>query len=327
MTHALAQRLRQALVLATLHSVAAAVPASASQDHPTNEVVVTATRSGIPVWWVDGPVGTLVVVGTIKDLAPGTRWESDKIVNAMQKADRVVMSGVTRHRLSLVEALRLQSQAKRVATLPRGYDISAYVTEHDMQRLKRLLHLGVLERGFERKHPAQLAQELIQSSKGERASRGLISLRRLRLEDDPESLIKVMAKKHRISIVNPAQSTTKPALRNLLKASPTEHLPCLRDALTLAERGTGAFEARSSAWASAKVGEVLASQFEKTASTCLPLGLRGAGAEEIAIKARGYLLQPGTTLLVADLSELAGPAGVLGHYSAQGLRVRGPRWH
>jgi uncharacterized protein YbaP (TraB family) len=305
----------------------AAVPASASQDDPTNEVVVTATRSGIPVWWIDGPVGTLVMVGTIKDLAPGTRWESDKIVSAMQNADRIVMSSVTRHRLSLLEALRLQSRAKRVPILPRGYDVSAYVTEPDMQQLKRLVHLGVLERGFERKHPAQLAQELIQYSKGERASRGLISLRRLRLEDDAVSLIKVMAKKRRISIVSPAESKTKSALGSLLKASPTEHLHCLRDALTLAERGTGAFAARSSAWASAKVGEVLASQFQKTASACLPLGLRGAGAEEIAIKARGYLLQPGTTLLVADLSELAGPAGVLGRYSAQGLRVRGPRWH
>lgn len=326
MTQPIAQLLRQALVLAALCSVTAAVPASALQDDPTNEVVVTATRSGIPVWWVDGPAGTLVVVGTIKELAPGTRWESDKIVNAMQKADRVVMSSVTRHRLSLIEALRLQSQAKRVATLPRGYDISAYVTEHDMQRLRRLLHLGVLERGFERKHPAQLAQELIQFSKGERASRGLISLRWLRLEDDPESLIKVMAKKHRISIVNPPQSATKPALRDLLRSSATDHLLCLRDALTLAEEGTEAFKARSSAWASARVGEVLASQYEKTKKTCLPQGLKGARAEDIASRVQGYLFQPGTTLLVADLSELAGPVGVLSRYSAQGLRIRGPRW-
>lgn len=70
MTSPLARRLKDVLVLATHYSGTAAVPASASQEDPTNEVVVTATRSGIPVWWVDGPVGTLVVVGTIGDLAP-----------------------------------------------------------------------------------------------------------------------------------------------------------------------------------------------------------------------------------------------------------------
>jgi hypothetical protein len=55
MTSPLAQRLTQVLVLATLYSVTAAVPASASQDDLTNEVVVTATRSGIPVWWWMAP--------------------------------------------------------------------------------------------------------------------------------------------------------------------------------------------------------------------------------------------------------------------------------
>ena len=58
MTSPIARRLKEVLVLATLYSGMAAVPASASQDDPTNEVVVTATRSGIPIWWVDGPVGT-----------------------------------------------------------------------------------------------------------------------------------------------------------------------------------------------------------------------------------------------------------------------------
>ena len=80
--------LHSALLLSsqlTERAVVAVSPASEEQ-----EVVVTARRTGVPVWNVTGPQGTLVLVGAINWVAPGTRWDPVSLTDAVRQADRVL---------------------------------------------------------------------------------------------------------------------------------------------------------------------------------------------------------------------------------------------
>ena len=287
---------------------------------------MTATRSGIPVWWIRGPSGTLILVGTIRELAPGTRWDHDKLVSALKASDRVMFPGMVTHSISLVDAWGLQAKARTMATLPRGHHLSSYVGAADFQRLKDLERRGVLQPGIEKRHPLQIIQELIQYSKGEQASRGFLTFRRIRPGDDPETLVRSVVKQNKLRLVQPLPQRSKAALRSALLTTPAEYLPCLRQTITLAQSGSHAFHARSQAWAAARVVEVLASPMEQAFRTCVPRSLRGASADELAGGVRNLPNTPGTTLAVIDLSALASSGGVLDQLVGAGFQVRGPSW-
>ena len=76
-----------ALLALLLSGAAEAQPSPQTQP---DEIVVTAQRSGIPVWRVRGGAGTLVLVGTIEEVAKGTDWNPDSLAAALREADQVM---------------------------------------------------------------------------------------------------------------------------------------------------------------------------------------------------------------------------------------------
>jgi hypothetical protein len=317
--------MRKRLIIGAM-ALGVAAPATPQQPQSENEVVVTARRSGIPVWWVQGSNGTLILVGTIRQLAPGTPWSHDKLVSALRRSDRVMFPGMVAPSLSLFDAWTIHNKARRMATLPRGHSLAAYVSPADLQRLRQLERRGVITAGIDRRHPLQIIQDLMQASKGEPPLKGFFNISRHRPGDDPESLIRSTVTKHKIQLVQPTRRSLNPALKSIFMSSPAQYLPCLRQAIGLAEAGPEAFRARSAAWANAQVQAVVASPFEQAARTCLPPSLQGPPAGEVAQQLRSLPNLPGTTMAVMDVSMLGAPSGVLDRLTQAGFKVRGPRW-
>ncbi len=76
--------------IALLMTCVGAVPAFAQNAYQADEIVVSARRSGIPVWRIKSDTATVVLVGTIAGVTTTTKWDSTGLVNELRKADRVM---------------------------------------------------------------------------------------------------------------------------------------------------------------------------------------------------------------------------------------------
>ena len=147
MLRARAMSLSIGVVLACAPVAAGAVqaPPAARPDAPGEEIVVTAQRSGIPVWRVTGRGGTAVLVGSIGDVAPGTKWNPGPLDAALAKADRVMFPESLRARnyglFSIAGAL---GKFLKQASLPKGQTLQALTTPEQWARLVSLRDRGVL---------------------------------------------------------------------------------------------------------------------------------------------------------------------------------------
>ncbi|MGB7408949.1 MAG: TraB/GumN family protein, partial [Pontixanthobacter sp.] len=54
---------------------------SSSQDidPSSDEIVVTAQRSGAPMWTIDTSTGTIILVGEIRAVPKSTPWQPDRL--------------------------------------------------------------------------------------------------------------------------------------------------------------------------------------------------------------------------------------------------------
>src|SRR6478672_6022405 len=85
--------------------IASQAKAQAVTTDEAQEVVVTAQRAGAPVWRVRSATGTLVLVGSIDNVAAGTAWRPEALAETVSKADRVMfpqMIGISLSPFSLV---------------------------------------------------------------------------------------------------------------------------------------------------------------------------------------------------------------------------------
>lgn len=308
-------------------SIAAAAQVQAQSTPTAEEIVITANRSGIPVWRVSSATSTLVLVGTVTDLADGTKWEPSHLLTALRQADQVLFPAEVQHTASVFNALRWSAKARELATLPKGRTVAQYVTASDYQRLYALQQRGVLSADFYRKHPLQLVQELVRYSKGERPSRGFISVSKVDVRSDPEAFVRSAVRKYRIPLVPTRKAKMKPVIADIFAASPGEHGHCLRAAITLAEAGPAAFRERSSAWAQRQVANVLESSAQHALDACRPAAMRQQLTPDIRAAVTALLSRPGTTVAVVDLPLLARHRGILDQLVAAGFQVRGPVWN
>lgn len=304
-----------ALTCATL---ASAAQPSAPAPHTTaqsEEIVVTATRSGIPVWRVTGPRTTIVLVGSIRNVAAGTRWDPAPLEAALMKSDRIMFPELTGFSLGLFSAVGALNKWRKHATLPEGQTLESMMTPGEFARLVALRNKGVLKAGFERKHPFHLARSLISATAGKRAP-------------DADSYVRRVARKNKLKMVPLAQGDSKALMADLFGSHPRTHIPCLMDAVALAEAGRGAVKARSDAWAERRVPDAQASVASRFERTCFPQGSRFETARERGLSGavRGLLAQPQVTIAVVSLDSLATRGGVLDDLVAAGFDVRGPRW-
>ncbi|HEX8621908.1 MAG TPA: TraB/GumN family protein [Allosphingosinicella sp.] len=314
-----------AFVMAAAALLAAAAPVPA-EDARTEDIVVTAIRSGIPVWRVTGPRTTLVLVGTIREVSPRTRWDAASLTAALRKSDRVMFPADVRYTASILYAPSLAAKARKMGTLPKGGTVDRYLPPDQYRRLAALGAAGRLKPGFERRHPLQLANDLIREALGEGGG-GFIQISKVRPgQGDADTWIKAAVKRYRLNLVPIPTARLKPVMTRFLAGSPSDHLPCLEAAIAMAEAGREANRARSDAWADRRVPEVLASPVQKALDACSPEPMRRDASPEVRLTVRGLLDDPRVTVAVFELGALAGPGGILDELQAAGFEIRGPAW-
>lgn len=83
---------------ATLVAVCSIAPAKAqapSAPHAeVEEIVVTARRTGVPVWRVTGPKTTVILIGSIEGVAKETKWDPAALTETLKKANQVMFPGL-----------------------------------------------------------------------------------------------------------------------------------------------------------------------------------------------------------------------------------------
>jgi uncharacterized protein YbaP (TraB family) len=309
-----------ALGLAAFACVAAggnqALAQQSTAAQAADEIVVTARRTGIPVWRVTGPKTTIVLIGAIEGVAKDTRWDPGALTETLRKADRVMYPSAVGLTLSSpFQVFGVLMKARKMATLPKGQTLAGLVPAQQFQRLVALKNRGVLKSGFERKHPLAVAEDLRDHAKGKRGY-------------GPGALqfVQKAVRKHKIKTVPITTMKAKPVLDDFFKSPPQNYIPCLLSAVSLVEAGPGAVKARSDAWAQRRVPEALGSPAEKTAVACHPSSWGIIPRPDLKPQVRKLMQEPQLTVAVVSLGSLAQSNGVLDDLTAAGFEVQGPRW-
>ena len=305
------------LLLAAAVPPVASVPAGTVASVNEQEVVVTARRTGIPVWSVQGPQGTLVLVSSISPVVPGTKWEPGLLSQAVQKADRVLFLNGVQASVSPFQAVGYYLKFRNRATLSKGQGLGQMLSPQDLQRLGALQRRGVLKPGWERRNPLHLSIELRNRTQG-----------KMKETAGAGGYVAAAARTHKRSIVPLRTVRAGPLAKRFFATPPSAFVPCLRDSIALAEAGGGVFKARSDAWAQRRVKDVLAYPGGGADIVdCGPSDLREALNPDLRPTMRRLVREPGSTLAVVDLKALAQGGGILDNLKAAGYEVRGPAWN
>jgi TraB/PrgY/gumN family len=301
-------------------ALASAAPAQNKADRAQAEdIIVTGRRSGVPMWTVRSDKTTLVLVGAIAGVSKTTKWDPLALTEALRKADRVMFP--QSHALTVSNPFNLigwLAKYKKMGSLPKGQDLGQFVAPEHMRRLAALQARGMAQKGYERRHPLHLSNDLRDRAKGD------VDYGR-HAADYVERAIKT----HKLKLaVDPiAKSKAKPVVKDLFASQPGEHVPCLIDAIGAAEAGPAAVQARSDAWAARRVPEVLASPADKVYASCWPAGVGiGPEREELLAQMRTLLDEDQVTVAVLALRTLAETGGILDGLQAAGFDIQGPAW-
>ncbi|HEX8401240.1 MAG TPA: TraB/GumN family protein [Allosphingosinicella sp.] len=290
---------------------AAQAPAAAQAD----EIVVTAQRSGIPVWRVTGPKTTLVLVGSIEGVARETRWSPDSLTQTLRKADRIMFPSQVGVSAGAFSIIGMVFKLRKQATLPGGQTLANLLPAADYQRLVALSRRGVLKPGFERRHPLHLAIAL--RSRAEKQAQ---------LAAGADHYVRRAAKKYKLTTVPIRNVRAKAIAGDFFAIPPRAYLTCLMDTVRMTEAGPAAIRARSAAWAQRRVPDVMASPVEPAYESCSAAVSAALPRADLRGQMRELMGQPKVTVAVVDLHSLATRGGVLDDLSAAGFDIRGPRW-
>lgn len=299
------------LALAPLASATAQAPA------PTEEIVVTARRTGAPVWRITSGSGTLVVVGAISEVVEGTPYRPEALALTVQRADRVMFPEGMEVQVKPLAMFGYLAKWKRMGKLPKGQTIRGFVSPGDFARLAALARARKAPANFETMHPAHLALEMRSDLR-----------RDTRMMRDASEIVSRTALKHKVPRVPIRTLKARPVADVLFNSRPSQHVPCLRAAIRMVEEGPAALRARSHDWANKRIPPVLASASAQADRVCFPSGfIDGPSVEDITATARRALGGSGTTLAVLSLDSVAQRGGVLDRLKAAGYRIDGPEWH
>lgn len=296
---------------------AAVRQADASRDtaDSVEDVVVTARRSGAPMWEVTRGESTVLLVGEILGVPSATPWRPDALEAATLRADRV-FSGM-RVQASFSDLFRVIWRSRTLSRLPGEKTSADYLSPEWQARLDAL--------------EAQYGQDY--SRKSFLMASGDLLSDRLRFNRDTAEnagdVVKRAARRGHIRVQAVDVGRGDELIENLLTAEPETLVPCMQAAIAATEAGPDALIARGQAWTKFQVPAVLASPLQQALGVCWPWGDPSLGpqlkAEWVKAVTSG-LAEPGVTMAVAPLIVLAEPGGVLDQLEAQGLEVVGPDW-
>jgi len=287
----------------------------AAQDVPDNAIVVTAQRSGAPMWTIDTPTGTIILVGEIRAIPKTTPWQPERLEDATAQADRVILGA--RPKVSPGDVLRLMFSGSKFTKLPDDKLASEYLSAEQWARLQAL---GTAhDEDYSRSSFLLTAFQMLR--KELRFNRDTAR--------DASDVVKDAAEKADVPITRAATLRGEDIIDNLADAPPTAHIPCLTAAMDAVEAGPDIVEQRGADWRRYDIPAVMANPLEGALGQCWPwadetLGneLRTIWVERIAEASAAK----GTTLAVVPLRVLAEPQGVLDQLALRGFDIAGPAW-
>lgn len=305
-------------LLAVSAAVSFLVPVSAGAQEPPaadEAIVVTAKRSGAPMWTVETPSGVVLLVGEIAAVPKATDWQPDRLEEAAAGMQRVILG--VEGKVSPGDILRVIFAGGRIRNLPKGTVAEDYLEPGQLARLE------ALERTYDQDY-----------------SRGSFLLtafdllgRRLRFNRDTAAdasrVVRRAARKADVPTQPVGSVRGEDMLDSLAEGDPRSHIPCLEAAMTAVETGPELIARRGADWRNFRVPEVMANPLEIALGKCWPwadvdLGgeLRQQWVSAIASASR----EEGATMAVVPLRVLAEEGGVLDQLAAQGFDVAGPDW-
>jgi len=298
--------------------LAALVPVVATAQDPApteSSIVVTAQRSGAPMWTIDTPKGTIILVGEIRAIPKTTPWQPDRLKDATAQASRVILGA--RPKISPGDVFRIMFSGGKFTKLPDDSVASDYL---DAAQWTRLEKLGTA-----------------QAEDYSRQSFLITSFQLLRKElrfnrdtaDDASDVVKDAAEKANVPITRAATLRGEDIIDNLAEAPPAAHIPCLAAAMDAVEVGPDIVEQRGADWRRYDIPAVMANPLETALGRCWPwadetLGneLRTIWVDQIAEVSSAK----GVTLAVVPLRVLAESGGVLDQLAQRGFDISGPEW-
>ena len=287
-------------------------PAPSESD---NAIVVTAQRSGAPMWIVETTTGTVILVGEIRAIPKATPWEPARLEEATRAADRVILGA--RPKISPGDIFRLMFSGGKLTKLPDKTVASEYLSPDQWQRLQAL--------GTAHEEDYSRQSFLITSF-------GMLR-EELRFNrdtaDDASDVVKKAAEKADVAITRAASLRGEDVIDNLFEAPPTAHIPCLVAAMDAVEAGPQIVEERATNWRRFKIPAVMANPLETALGSCWPWADETLGSELRTIwvdRIAEASAAKGTTLAVVPLRVLAEEGGVLDQLEQRGFDIAGPPW-
>jgi uncharacterized protein YbaP (TraB family) len=291
-------------------------PLAAQDPAPTeNSIVVTAQRSGAPMWTIDTPDGTIILVGEIRAVPKSTPWLPDRLKEATQESQAVILR--SRPKFSPGDIFRLIFRGGRFTKLPDGAVAADYLNPDQRARLAALeVEYDV---DYDRRSFLMTAFDLL--------------ARRLDFDDqtteDATEVVRKAAGRADVPITRPERFRGEDLLDNLADADPASHIPCLEAAMAATEAGQAIIRARGDDWRKFDIPAVMDNPLELALGQCWPWADDELG-EEIRGQWVGMITdaaqKPGVTLAVVPLRVLAEEGGVLDLLEQEGFVIGGPVW-
>ena len=301
-----------ALLVASAPAVAQTPP---DQETSVDEIVVTARRSGAPMWIINEGDHTLILVGSLSGMPRDLQWSPDALEQAASQSDRILFP--PEGRASPMDLLRVMWRIRTIGWLPKGTTTADYLTPEVQARLDAVM-AGERNDGWRNQSLLMLGIDLLQEKAGmERGDRDAVEVvrrasRRARVPGQPVGVVR-----------------GDELVESLISSPPRTHIPCLEASLAAAEMGKEAFRDRADAWRRNNVAAVVASPADRALFQCWPWGDPEIGPQLktawlTAIETA--LGQDGVTLAVAPTRLLAEPGGVLDDLQSRGFVIDGPAW-
>lgn len=294
---------------------ALASPVLAEDQTSTNEIIVTAQRSGAPMWTIDTAQGAIVLVGELRAVPKATPWFPDRLEEATAAADRVILG--LKPKVSPGDIFRIIFAGGKITKLPKDTTATDYLDPVQAQRLAALE--TKYDQDYARSSFLITAFDLLARRLGFNRDTG----------KDASDVVEKAARRAKVPAEPVGTIRGKDMLDSLAEAEPQSHLPCLDAAMTATEIGPDLVEKRGADWRAFDVPAVMANPLEQALGQCWPWADQQVGGE-----LRGQWLaaidraaqEPGVTLAVAPLRVLAEDQGVLDQLEARGFEIRGPVW-
>ncbi|HSF11895.1 MAG TPA: TraB/GumN family protein [Erythrobacter sp.] len=298
----------------------AAMPPLSAQDTPApaeseNAIVVTAQRSGAPMWTIDTPTGTIILVGEIRAIPKSVSWEPARLEDATRQADRVILGA--RPKISPGDVLRLIFSGSKFTKLPDKTVASEYLTPAQWARLSAL---GTAhEEDYARQSFLLTSFEMLRKELRFNRDTG----------DDASEVVSKAADKANVPTTRAATLRGEDIIDNLADAPPQAHIPCLNSAMDAVEAGPDIVDKRAADWRRYDIPAVMANPLEAALGQCWPWADETLGSELRTIWVDSIAeasTAKGTTLAVVPLRVLAESGGVLDQLDARGFDIFGPAW-